>query len=461
MPKLSSFLRTTSGNVGVMLALAIVPIMISAGAAVDMVQTNRTLTILQGAADAAALSAGASGETDKDKLYVIVENYLRANGAQASLDDVDEIIADLDKDKNVFSVSIKGSRKTSLMYLAGISEMDLRANAEVTLGSEGYEVVMVLDNTASMSEGGRLPALKVAANDLVDKLMEAKDFGAYVKIGVVPFASYVNIGTSRRNEAWVDVPPDKSETKYACWNTYPDATKSNCRQVPTINDGVDTGGTHEQCDWDYGTPKEVCGDTTVTEKWHGCVGSRNEPLDESIGTVSSPYKGLMNTTCGSEIEELTDSEPKLKNTINGLVATGETYIPAGLLWGWHMIDPNEPLKKAKSKSAMKDIGGTKAIVLMTDGQNTLASYAPWHWGGNGAADWARGDAKTTTLCSNIKNDGITIYTVSFMVTDTQSLDLMAKCASDSSKALTADSAAELAEAFKNIGASLMALRISK
>jgi hypothetical protein len=98
---------------------------------------------------------------------------------------------------------------------------------------------------------------------------------------------------------------------------------------------------------------------------------------------------------------------------------------------------------------------------MTDGQNTLASYSPYHWGGAGASDWAKGDAKMATLCGNIKNDNITVYTVAFMVTEPASISLMANCASDPSKAFTADSAAELAKAFKDVGESLTAMRISK
>jgi Flp pilus assembly protein TadG len=461
MSAFTFFTSSEKGNVGMMLALSIVPIMLSVGVAVDMVQTNRTLTILQSAADAAALAAGSSGEKNEAKLYTMVRDYLKANGAEAALDMVDEVKAEFGKDDNVFAVTIKGKRKTSLMTIAGIDTMDLQARAEVKLGAEGYEVVLVLDNTASMDEGGRLPALKVAAKDLVKTLLQVKDIGAYVKLGVVPFSSYVNVGKSRRNEPWMSVPPDKHETKMACWNTYPDAKPINCRQVPEINDGVNTGKTVEQCDWNYGAPKEVCGKTTIDETWSGCAGSRAEPLDESIGAVSTPYQGLMNTTCGSEIVELTDSKPKLDNAIDGLVATGNTYIPAGLLWGWHMVDPSEPLKKAKSTGAMKAIGGTKAIVLMTDGQNTLAPYAPHHWGGLGAVDWAKGDAKTATLCQNIKADGVVVYTVSFMVTDSKALDLMASCASDPSKALTAHSGEELAEAFHDIGSSLMALRLSK
>ena len=41
------FPSSEKGNVGMMLALAIVPIMLSVGVAVDMVQTNRTLTIFK------------------------------------------------------------------------------------------------------------------------------------------------------------------------------------------------------------------------------------------------------------------------------------------------------------------------------------------------------------------------------------------------------------------------------
>ena len=448
------------GNVTIMLALSVIPIVACAGAAIDMVQTNQTLTVLQGAADAAAIAGGSSHLTDDAKLREVVTNYLTTNGAVAALDYVEQIEPKLDKDKRTFSVLIKGKRKTSLMNIVGINTMDLTAYSEVKLGGDGIEVALVLDNTGSMNAAGRLPALKDAAKLLVDQIMEAKDQGAYARVGIVPFSNYVNIGLSRRNKPWLDVDPDKSETKNSCWNTYPNATSKNCRQVPNIVDGVNMGTT-QQCDWDYGAPVEQCGNNTATYTWNGCVGSRPDPLDESLGSLSTRYKGLTNEWCTSEIVELTDSKSKLHSTIDGLVATGETYIPAGLLWGWNMLDSEEPLDKAKSAAAIKAMGGTKAIVLMTDGQNTLAPYSPIHRGWDGASDWAKGDAKTTTLCENIKADGITVFTVSFMVTDAASKALLASCASDASKAYSAESAAALASAFKEIGGTLTAMRLSK
>jgi Mg-chelatase subunit ChlD len=348
-----------------------------------------------------------------------------------------------------------------MMHLAGITSMDLQASSEVKLGGDGLEIALVLDNTGSMNSGGRLPALKSAAKLLIDEVMKAKDSGGYVRVGVVPFSDYVNIGTSRRGKSWLDVDDDKSVSGPACWDTYPDATKYNCRQEPDIADGVNLGTTHEACEWNYGTKVEQCGNVTNDYKWYGCVGSRPEPLDEQLGGLSSRYKGLVNQGCTSELVELTDNKTKLNDTIDALVATGETYIPAGLLWGWNMVDSEEPLTSAKSAAEIKAMGGSKAIVLMTDGQNTLAPYSPNHWGGAGAADWARGDAKMSTLCDNIKKDGVIIFTVAFMVTDPAAKSLMGQCASDATKAYDADSAAALADAFKEVGQSLTAMRISK
>jgi Flp pilus assembly protein TadG len=465
MFKLKRFAADCKGNTTVMLALAIVPLLFAAGSAIDMVKTNQTMTVLQGAADAAAL-AGASSiklydedddDEDDDKLQRVVEDYLKANGAIDILASIEKIEPKLDKKGRTFSVRVKGARKTSLMFLAGIDEVKLDTYSEVKIGGDGLEVALVLDSTGSMNAAGRMPALKTAAKDLVDDLLKVKEQGGYVKVGIVPFAEYVNVGLSRRNQSWISVPNDSASSSHSCWNTYPNATKSNCQQLPSYADGVPTGGTYEHCDWDYGDPVQQCGNTTSESKWHGCVGSRPDPLDAAIGNLSTKYPGLMDTWCNAEIEELTHDKSDLHGKINSLSGSGNTYIPAGLLWGWNMVDSNEPLKKAKTKSQLAAMGGTKAIVLMTDGENTLSASYPQHWGNNRAA----ADAKTTELCNNIKGDDIVVYTVSFMVTDTGAQNMLKNCASDPGKAFTADDANQLKQAFKEIGSSLMALRISK
>lgn len=457
----SRFKTNCLGNTTMMFALAIVPLSLAVGVGVDMVQTNHTQTVLQGAADAAALAAGGSGQTDAAALRATVEDYLNANGAIHILSEVDAIEPVLDQAKRTFSVRIRGRRNTALMHLAGIDTVAVGAYSEVKLGGDGLEVAMVLDNTASMSASGRMPALKAAAHSFVDGLMEIEKAGAYVRVGIVPFAQYVNVGMSRRGESWLDVPNDYTTTSSYTPYTYPDYRKYDCVYVPNIVDGVDTGTTRESCKEDYGvgvpgTPYDVSYD----HKWYGCVGSRIEPRDEEIGTLSTRYPGLMDTGCVSELVDLTDDQSKLKSTIDGMVTVGETYIPAGLLWGWNMLDSNKPLSTAKTAGAIKAMGGTKALILMTDGANTLASYAPYHWGDN-PADGPRGDTKVETLCENIKNDGIVVFTVAFMVTEPGAKDRMEACASDPSKAYDADTAVSLSQAFESIGSTLAALRLSK
>jgi Putative Flp pilus-assembly TadE/G-like len=460
---LSHFLRNCAGNTGMMLALALVPMGIAAGVAVDMVQTNNTLTVLNGASDAAALAGASSGETSQSKLDAIVEDYLRANGAMHVLDQIDSIEAKRDDAKRVFSVLIKGKRRTSLMQLAGFDSMDLHSFSEVALGGDGLEVALVLDVTASMNSAGRMPALKVAAKGIVDDLLEATENGAYVKMGIVPFAQYVNVGLSRRNANWLQVDDDSSVTDpNACWNTYPNAVSFNCVDVPYVIDGVDQGTTTQSCEWNYGTPVEVCGPSTNTITWNGCVGSRPDPKDVLIsGATVDKYPGLMNAWCGTEIVTLTDDKDSLKTTIDSFTGVGETYIPQGLLWGWNMLDENPPLAEAKSAEWMADRKGTKALVLMTDGENTLYPDGQYHWTATSAAQRELANDKTAQLCENIKNDKIVVYTVSFMVTDPTALDLLQGCATDSTKSFSADNAAELAQAFKDIGDALMAMRLSK
>ncbi len=459
MPGFKKFASDMRGNTAIMTALAIVPILLATGAGIDMMRANNAQTVLQAAADAAAIAGASSGLTLKADIDGLVEEYLKANGAIDVLGNVDKIESKLDKSKRTFEVKIRGKLKTSLMNIAGISDMELGAFSEVVMGGAALEVALVLDNTASMNSEGRLDSLKVAATDMIDRLMGLKDSGADVKIGIVPFADYVNVGLSNRNEPWVDVPADTTTTTNVCNTSYPDATSSNCRKESGIwnNDGVPTPYTYDVCDWNYGAPKTTCADQTYHNKWYGCVGSRPSPLDASIGSMSTPYPGLQNTSCPAEIMPLSANEASLKSQISSMNAVGSTYIPQGILWGWNVLDSSQPITGAKSKSDLAAAGGTKAMIIMTDGANTKSADGQYHWG----SDVAAADAKTASLCSNVKDDGIKVYTVSFMVTEVAAQNLLTNCASNPSMAYSADNAAELAKAFDDIGDSLMALRVSK
>jgi Flp pilus assembly protein TadG len=460
MAMLKRFSKNVSGNTTLMFALAVVPLILAAGAGIDMLRANNTQTVLQGAADAAAVAGAASGKTDKGELMQIVTDYVNSNGAPEALSAISTLDADMDEGNRTFSVTIKGKLNTSLMRIVGINSMDLGAFSQVGLSSDGMEVALVLDNTGSMNDANRLPALKDAAKQLVDEVFKAAGTN-YVRVGIVPFSEYVNVGMSNRNASWIDVPADTSSTVNQCWDTYPDATKSNCRMETSTwtEDGIPKSSTYEVCDWNYGTKVEQCGPVTSTQVWNGCVGSRSITADETIGDPSVKYPGVQNVSCPTDLLPLSNNKAEVKSKIDSMVAVGNTYIPSGLVWGWNLLNPNQPFTEAKSAGWMKAHGGTKAIVLMTDGDNTLTPTYPYHTGNGGDAGIA--NSKVTALCDNIKGEDIAIYTVSFMVSNAVSKAMLVNCASDGTKAFEADNPDALAEAFRNITESLLAMRFTK
>jgi Flp pilus assembly protein TadG len=445
------------GNMSIMMAMAAVPLMAAAGAAIDMVHANNARTALQSAVDAAALAGGTSGFNSRAALSALVNKYLTENNASFSIGTADTVDFGTTPVTNNFYVQVNGTLKTDFMSLVGIPTMGLSAYAEIEKGGQALELALVLDNTASMNSEGRLPALKISAKKLVDTIMTNKPAGAYVKIGIVPFSNYVNIGVGNRNKSWVDVPLDYTDTTAVTYNSYPSATYTNCHIVDHAytNDGVPAVWQENVCDVNAGTPVPVSYFPTHT--WNGCIGSRNDPLDVSIGTPNVKYPGIMDVGCPQPLTDLIDTQSALNSQIDAMVATGETYIPSGVLWGWNMLDAQQPLNTAKTAAAMANLKGLKAMVLMTDGDNTLSATYPTHNGNDAAA----ADAKTAQLCTNMKADGISIFTVGFKVHKPSSLAMLSACASNASQALTADDDAALLAAFDQIGASLAQVRMVK
>lgn len=463
--KLNSYLRDVKGNLAITMSLAMVPLLLGAGAAIDFSRASRTQTVLQEAVDAAVVAGGASELKDTDKIEKAVKDYLIANGADSAVAEMVSIESGSDKKTGHFYVRMTGRVDTTFMALAGIPKMDIGAYSEIVRGSTGVEVALVLDNTASMNSDGRLVALKDSAKKMIATLKSSIASDAYMKISVIPFSNYVNVGVANRNQSWMSVPADWTDAVDSCYDTFPKAVYSNCHTVkdPYMNDGVPAFWTHDVCDVNPGPAVKVC--YKPTHAWNGCAGSRKNPLDVTIGSMASSYPGIMDVSCGSELLPLTDDVSALNTKIDNLVATGETYIPSGLVWGWNALDSNQPLMGAKTDADMKALGGSKVMVLMTDGDNTIsADYTSGqHYSvkGNPDDDGAVANVVTAQLCDNIKAAGITIYTVGFKVTKPSSVDLLANCASNANQAYNAADSAALVTAFGDIASSIAQIRIVK
>ena len=377
-----------------------------------MARSNRAHAMLQAAADAAALAAGAemgkssggNGDAMDQLAATVVEKYIAANNISAAVDSIESVTAFVDQDKGSLTVRIQGRMKTSLMRLAGIESMELDVSAEVAFGSKALEIVLVLDNTGSM-DGQKINDLKVAAHGLVKTVFAQQSNYSDLKVGVVPYAEYVNIGTSLKNNGWME--------------------------------------------------KDMVPSNAV---WRGCVGSRQSPSDEIV-KKGGPHKyvAVGDVPCGAEVLPLVSNQTLVDAKIDEMSAKGNTYIPAGLLWGWNVLDSDDPIDGGMTESQMRKSGGQKAIVLMTDGENTISPTYPFHNGG----DRAYSDALTAKLCANAKAENIQIYTVAFQVPSEAIKTLLKSCASEPSMAFDAGDAVALNSAFDAIGDRLANLYLSK
>jgi Mg-chelatase subunit ChlD len=411
-------------------------------------RASQSEALLQAAVDSAALAGKASPEIDEATVKQLVSEYLAHNGAREITGSIDRIKIERPDDKTL-KVTSQGRIPATLMRIAGVEDMEIGAAAEVTRGYGRLEVALALDNTGSMS-GSKLQALKDSAHVMVDELFsDAASNG--VKVALIPFSRYVNVGLSRRDEPWISVPSDVAKTENICWTEQ--VNKTNCRTETCSrnNDGKPVTYACEVCD---GNSIERCEAKDVNYHWHGCVGSRDFPLNLKDVQPQSPYPGIIDAWCANELLPLTADKQRLDGEIEAMTAIGKTYIPAGLMWGWNAVSSAEPLSEGGAES---EPGVSKAVVLMTDGENTLSPTYPEHDG----EDKGLADSLGLQLCANIKAEGIKLFTVSFEVSDPATEAMLRDCASRADDYYNADNPTQLKTAFRSIAAALAQLRISR
>ena len=451
------FVRRQDGGVAIVTGLSIVILCLSVGLALDFARAYGVEAELQSDLDKAVLGA-ASHMATPSEIQSAAQAFFDENWkAKHAVTGV--TIAVAKTEDNLLRGTAIATVPTTLMRLGGFNEITLNAISEVEVAGGNVELALVLDTTGSMA-GAKLDSLKEAAKTLIDTAYQAPDASEHVKIGIVPFGQYVNVGIGNRNEPWMNVDPDSSMPRQWCRDEQPVTGTSNCR-METFNgvqDGVPYSYQSEVCDHTYGPSAYVCTDYTETNTWNGCAGSRNSPLDTKDEQYSTPVPGVMNAWCGAEVTPLTNDKDVLDGNIDALIAAGDTYMPAGLMWGWALLSKDAPYTEGAGYGEKVDGKPVKKfMVLMTDGFNTLSPTYPAHDG----SDTVNSNALTSELCINVKAKGVTIYTVAFEVSDNAIKNILEACASSSSNFFEANDSDELAAAFRNIAKDFAPLRLAR
>ena len=400
-----SFLADISGNFAITFGLCAIPVALTAGIAIEYSQVSRYDVRLQNAVDAATLAAGNEMSTKSDnQIRSDVREYLESDLESGDYAQVNNLDIDIDRTKMSLTVSADGAMATSFANIVRIKKLDYSASASVQASWGGIEAVLVLDNTGSMSRDGKMDALKKAATSFVAELLKRDSNGSNVKVGLVPFSEYVNIGTGNASASWLSI----------------------ANPVPPT--------------------------------WQGCVGSRQNKLDLADTAYGVKIPAVDAVTCPAALTDLTNNQITLNTNISAMVPVGYTYIPAGLVWGLRMLSSKLPLTAASTDQIAKRNRITKTIILMTDGDNTISANPPLHDGKN----IALANASTTEVCDNIKKDGVELFTVTFgtaVPPDTQAL--MLSCASGPGYYFDANTNGDLKKAFDEIAQKLTRLYLTQ
>lgn len=446
------FFADVRGNFGVFSSILAVPIIATAGLAVDFSLALVEKTTVQGLADSAVLAAAASNSTSAAEIKKTVEDHFNG-GSKGSVTETVSIKSVEYRADRTIAIEVAAEIPLTLGKVLFDKGFPVTVSAIAQQGfSTPVDVALVLDNTGSMS-GEKLKDLKKASLSLVSVLEKANE--GQVRLGLVPFSNYVNVGLDRRRESWISVPNDYSKTEKVCTKSRPLLSKSGCEQVSKTcsNDGVAYTYLAEQCSsYTYGPEQTTCRDKVTTFRWNGCVGSRKAPLDETDELQGQKYEGLLNENCGSAILALSSNMATVRKAIDGMKAQNNTYIPAGILWGWTVLSGREPFTEAATSSMVAD----RYMIIMTDGANTLRAAAPKHVGDNSGAVALRLTAKT---CENAKLDGIKIFTVGVGDLGKETQEVLAACASDAKYALFADDTSSLDNIFKSFAVAMMSPRL--
>jgi hypothetical protein len=113
---------------------------------------------------------------------------------------------------STIQVNGSGSVNTDFMRVAGFPTLNFDASSTSAWGHVRMRVAIALDNTGSMRNDGKMPALQNAVagtGGLIDQLSALAKNNGDIYISVVPFAKDVNFGqdatgASNVSQPWID-----------------------------------------------------------------------------------------------------------------------------------------------------------------------------------------------------------------------------------------------------------------
>jgi len=521
---LREFRAARAANVTVTFALATIPIIGAVGAAVDYSHVNSARTAMQNAVDATALMLS------KD-IATIASNQLNTKATSIftglySHPEVTNVLVTptyTSTGTTQLVISATGMVKSSFVSLIGISQVTIGASSTVKWGNSRLRVALVLDNTGSMDDDGKIGALKTATKNLLTQLKTAAVNDGDVYVSIIPFAKDVNLGSSNYTQTWIDwtdwdakngtcsksgytsknsctgqgtcsVSGNNSQNSCNSAGTCSvsgNNSQSSCNNAGTCSNGAQTSQSsctgNKACSKSQYSSKNSCQNnggtwafgtwTTATwtpatwtwatwtpknhSTWNGCVTDR--------GLSNGPSTGNYDTNVVA---------PTTNDV--GTLYSAEQYSSCpqaimGLNYNWNSM--------TSLVNNMNPGGNTNQAIGLQLGWMSLTGGGPFTVPGmdtnykyqqviilltdglNTQDRWYTNqnsiDAREAMTCANIKAANVTLYTVQVNTGGDPTSTMLKNCASDSSKFFLLTTANAIVTTFNQIGTALSNLRVAK
>ena len=229
---LRTFFKSDHGNVAMMFALSLIPLMIGAGVGLDFARAMLVRQQMGEALDAAALAVGSTTGLSQSDAQALAQKYFNSNYTVSAADygtPTVTIPASGYNSKGSVTITASDTMPTVLVKLIGITTIPITTSSNVVWGQTRLWVALVLDNSGSMtqgdSSGSKMTALKNGANSLLGILQNASTTAGDVKVSIVPFVNNVNMGTANVGASWIDwmnweCAPQKTSDDYDCKDPY-------------------------------------------------------------------------------------------------------------------------------------------------------------------------------------------------------------------------------------------------
>jgi Flp pilus assembly protein TadG len=432
---LTRLLRDERGSLIPMFALVLLVLIGMIGMGVDYTRGNLANAKLQAALDATALALSANAPSLSASALSSEASTLFSSiytGSRLTTPTITTTYSNNGGPQVVMNAT--ATLPTTFLNLPpfNMSSLALTASSTIAWGQSRLRVALVLDNTGSMADSGKIGALQTATKNLLQQLQSVVVNTGDVYVSIIPFVKDINVGSSYSGASWID---------WTDWN----ANNGTCSRGSAT--------TQSSCNYTW-TPASH-------STWNGCITDRGNSsgpssanYDENVnppvaGTTASLFPAEQYGSCPLQLMGLSNNWSAMTTLVNQMTPNGNTNQAIGLVWGWMSLVGGGPLTAPAMDSNYQY---QQVIIILTDGLNTQDR---WY------SVQSQIDPRQQATCSNIKAAGITIYAVQVDTGGDPTSTLLQNCATDSGKFFLLTSASEIITTFQTIGNAISKLHIAK